>query len=120
MKSSSKDQPSIYQPKIIEREKKMVEVMVQIYCKDHHNPNLLPCMKCSELKEYSKKRLDNCRYKEKKPVYGRCGLKCYNINFKSDSELVFRYAGPRMFFAHPRLGFQHIFDSFRNNSQLKK
>ena len=118
-KKSSGDQPSINQPKIIEREKKMVEAMIQIYCKDHHNPDHLPCMKCSELEEYSKNRLDNCRYQEKKPVCGRCGLKCYNIKFKSDSELVFRYAGPRMFFSHPRLGLQHIFDSFRNSGQRK-
>ena len=106
--------------KIIEREKKMVEAMVLIYCKNHHGTSHAPCMKCCELGEYSKKRLENCRYQEKKPVCGRCGLKCYNAKFKNHAEVVFNYAGPRMLFQHPKLGLQHIFDSFRNNDQIKK
>ena len=36
-------------PKIIQREKRMVDAMVFIYCKDHHGYSNAPCIKCSEL-----------------------------------------------------------------------
>ena len=109
------------QPSIIRREKKMVETMVQIYCESHHTAtgNSL-CSKCVDLKDYAKNRLENCRHQEKKPVCGRCGLKCYNNDFRDYAEKVFTYSGPRMFFQHPILGLQHIWDSFRNNNQLEK
>ena len=86
------------QPAIIKREKKMVEAMVQIYCESHHSTNGSLCSKCVNLKDYAKNRLDNCRYQEKKPVCGRCGLKCYNSKFRDYAEKMFMYSGPRMFF----------------------
>ena len=105
---------------IIKREKKMVNAMVQIYCGNHHSSKNSLCPKCFDLKDYSNKRLENCRYQEKKPVCGRCGLKCYNNQFKDYATKVFNYSGPRMFFQHPILGLQHIRDAFRNNDQLEK
>ena len=53
-------------PSIINREQKMVEAMVQIYCENHHSTRNSLCSKCVELKEYAKNRLKNCRYQEKK------------------------------------------------------
>ncbi len=104
-------------PKIIVREKQMVDAMVKIYCQDHHHTSSLLCSTCNELKEYAKGRLDNCRYQEKKPVCGRCGLKCYNAAFKDAAERMFTYAGPRMALRHPMLGLQHILDAFRPNAR---
>jgi len=106
-------------PKIIVREKKMVQAMVQIYCQNHHQTKNSLCKKCNDLKDYAKDRLDNCRYQEKKPVCGVCGLKCYNAKFKDDSEKIFAYSGPRLFFKHPLLGFHHILDALRNNGGKK-
>ena len=106
------------EPKIIEREKKMVDAMVLIYCKDHHKYENALCSKCFELGVYAKNRLGNCRFQEKKPVCGRCGLTCYNLQNKDYAEKIFNYAGPRMMFQHPRLGLQHFLDAFRNNAQL--
>ena len=109
------------QPDIIRREKKMVEAMVQIYCESHHSTrNDSLCSKCKALKDYAENRLESCRYQEKKPVCGRCGLTCYSNKFRDYAEKVFMYSGPRMFFKHPILGLQHIWDSFKNNDQLKK
>ena len=108
------------QPSIIKREKKMVEAMVQIYCRNHHFTKNTLCSECITLMDYAKNRLDNCRYQEKKPVCGRCGLKCYNNKFKDSAEKMFMYSGPRMFFRHPILGFHHVCDSFKNNDQLEK
>ena len=111
---------SCIEPKIIEREKRMVDAMILIYCKDHHDYENAPCHKCFNLGLYAKNRLENCRYQEKKPVCGRCGLTCYNFQNKDSAEKIFNYAGPRMMFLHPRLGLHHFLDAFRNNDQLKK
>ena len=116
--SNSKEHKSI--PKIIVREKKMVDAMAEIYCQDHHRSNNLFCEKCNELREYSKDRLDNCRYQENKPVCGICGLKCYNPKFKNEAERMFTYSGPRMFFKHPLLSLPHILDGLRNNGGTRQ
>ena len=94
--------------------------MIIIYCKDHHNSTQHPCSICSKFEDYAKKRLNFCRYQEKKPVCGRCGLSCYDLENKNYGELVFNYAGPRMMLQHPLLGLHHLFDAFRNNDKLKK
>ena len=108
------------EPNIVGREKRMVDAMVIIFCKDHHGYSGAPCGKCAEFGVYAKNRLENCKYQEKKPVCGRCGLTCYNLQNKECAETVFNYAGPRMMFQHPLLGLQHFLDAFRNNDQLKK
>ena len=120
MTSAKTTQEFSVEPKIIGREKRMVDAMVLIYCKDHHGYAGAPCVKCIELEVYAKGRLENCRYQEKKPVCGKCGLTCYNLENKGYAEEVFTYAGPRMIFEHPLLGLQHFLDAFRNNDQLRK
>jgi hypothetical protein len=120
MNSAKPSHESPIEPRIIEREKRMVDAMVLIYCKAHHDHAGAPCSKCAELGVYAKNRLENCRYQEKKPVCGRCGLTCYNLKKKDYAEEVFTYAGPRMMFEHPLLGLQHFLDAFRNNDQIKK
>ncbi len=119
LNKNNKDQIKNDEPKIISREKKMVDSMIFIYCKDHHRSINIPCKSCADFREYSKNRLENCFYQEKKPVCGRCGLICYNSNFKKFGESCFNYADPRMVFHHPKLAFHHIIDSFRKNDQLK-
>jgi len=108
------------EPDIITREKKMVEAMVKIFCKNHHNTNDSLCSECFEIRDYALKRLENCPYQDKKPVCGKCGLTCYNKKFRDKTEKMFIYSGPRMFFQHPILGIQHICDSFKNKDQVKK
>lgn len=100
-------------PKIIVREKLMVDAMVTIYCHDHHGTTGSLCEACAKLKDYAKARLDNCHYQEKKPVCGKCGLRCYNANFRATGEHMFTYAGPRMAVRHPMMGLQHLCDAFR-------
>ena len=120
MNSIDTRKTTIIEPKIIEREKRMVDAMILIYCKDHHGCENAPCTKCSKLGIYAKERLENCRYKEKKPVCGRCGLTCYNKQNKDYAETIFNYGGLRMIFYYPKLSLHHFLDAFRNNDQLKK
>jgi hypothetical protein len=46
------------EPRIITREKKMVEAMVKIYCENHHNTKNSLCSKCIDIKEYAINRLE--------------------------------------------------------------
>ena len=59
------NESSCIEPKIIEREKRMVDVMILIYCKDHHGYENAPCYNCFKIGLYAKNRLENCRYQEK-------------------------------------------------------
>jgi hypothetical protein len=120
MSSANIGKATAIEPKIIQREKKMVDAMVIIYCKDHHDYSDVLCPKCFELGVYAKNRLENCPYQEKKPVCGICDLKCYNPQHKDYAEIIFNYSGPRMMFQHPRLALHHLLDAFRNNDQLRK
>ena len=115
-----KSNPASKEPEIIKREKKMVDAMVHIFCRDHHRNGETLCGRCSELRDYAKNRLDSCRFQEKKPVCGRCGLICYNLKNRDHAETMFNYAGPRMMLKHPMLGLHHLADAFRNNNQLSK
>jgi hypothetical protein len=46
----------------ISREKKTIEAMVRIYCKNHQRSKADFCAECSELAEYAKMRLDKCPF----------------------------------------------------------
>ena len=89
MTSTKTSKESPVEPKIIRREKRMVDAMVLIYCKAQHGYSGAPCAKCAELGVYAKNRLENCRYQDKKPVCGRCGLSCYNLQNKDYAAKVF-------------------------------
>ncbi len=64
-------------PRII-REKKTIDVMVNIYCKAHHNVKGGElCPKCNEFLSYAFLRLDNCPFQEEKSTCGKCLVHCY-------------------------------------------
>lgn len=45
-----------------EREKKMVSLMIQIYCSGRHGHKKELCPKCRELAEYARLRSDKCPF----------------------------------------------------------
>jgi hypothetical protein len=94
------------------REKRTIEAMLRIYCRDHHLASGL-CTECSELLEYARRRLDGCRYQEKKPTCGNCPVHCYKPSMKEKVMDVMRYSGPRMTLRHPYYAFMHLIDGFR-------
>ena len=100
-------------PSIIKREKKMVEIMIRIYCNAKHKTNDVPCLKCSEFLEYVNERLDKCPYQAEKTACGKCGLSCYEPRKKENGFEVFNYSGPRMLISHPILAFHHLLDAFK-------
>ncbi len=93
-----------------EREKKTVEAMIKLYCKDNHKPSEDFCPDCLDLLTYSKKRAENCKFKEDKPVCGNCTIHCYKKDMREKIRQVMRYSGPRMILHHPIMAVQHIID----------
>ncbi|MBU0729805.1 MAG: nitrous oxide-stimulated promoter family protein [Proteobacteria bacterium] len=97
------------------RERKTVELMLKLYCRDHHKTKQELCTECQKLAEYVKLRLKNCPFQENKTTCGNCPIHCYKPEMRQKIREVMRYAGPRMIRHHPLLAFGHMLDGFRKN-----
>ncbi|MDD2288452.1 MAG: nitrous oxide-stimulated promoter family protein [Bacteroidales bacterium] len=95
-------------PKRIEKEKRILEFMVGLYCSKKEKNNKL-CHNCHELIEYAKKRLDNCPFQEGKPSCKKCPKHCYKKEYREQIREVMRFSGPRMIIYYPKEALRHIF-----------
>ncbi len=84
----------------IEREKKTVRHMVELWCRHQHGGDCL-CEECQALLEYSLARLDRCKFGETKTKCHKCPVHCYRKDMREKIREVMRYSGPRMIFHHP-------------------
>lgn len=85
--------------KRVQREKKVISLMVKKYCKEIHNENEL-CSNCSELLDYAKKRLLKCPFLKNKPVCSNCDIHCYNTHKQEEIKNVMRTVGPKMIYTN--------------------
>lgn len=72
-------------------------------------------MKCKELLEYSRERLDKCPFGEGKTICTKCPVHCYRQEMRQKIRTVMRYSGPRMLYKHPVIAIQHLIDGWRKN-----
>ncbi|MGI6046980.1 MAG: nitrous oxide-stimulated promoter family protein [Petrimonas sp.] len=98
-----------------EGEKKVVKKMIIIYCRANHKPISGLCQKCSALKNYAMKRLENCPFGENKPTCGSCSIHCYKSDMRQKIKEVMRLAGPRMLFRHPIDAIRHFYKEYQRN-----
>lgn len=92
------------------REKRMVEAMISLYCRDKHNsPKGELCSECLELKEYATDRLENCKFGEGKPTCQNCPIHCYKPDMRERIREVMRYSGRRMILSHPVGSIVHLY-----------
>lgn len=91
----------------LRREKKTIEKMIGIYCRDKHLSNNL-CGDCKELLKYALKRIDNCLLIDNKPACVDCKIHCYKKDMKERIRIVMRYSGPKMIYRHPLLAINHL------------
>jgi hypothetical protein len=101
------------------RERKTVEAMIRIYCRDRHETRTPLCDDCSNLLNYARKRLDMCPFQEGKTSCGNCRVHCYKPDMRGKIRDVMRYAGPRMLYRHPLLAFHHAIDGLRKEPGRK-
>jgi hypothetical protein len=94
----------------IEREKKTVTLMVNIYCRAKHHPEKVPCPDCRDLLSYAEKRLMRCPFQQEKPPCNTCPVHCYSPEKRKAIQEIMRFAGPKMFWRHPVPAILHFID----------
>ena len=92
----------------IDKEKRVVEVMIRLYCRKKEGNSEL-CPECRELLDYALLRLSRCKFGEKKTSCKRCPIHCYKPDMRQRMREVMRYSGPRMLFYEPLEAIRHIF-----------
>ncbi|MDX1798581.1 MAG: nitrous oxide-stimulated promoter family protein [Candidatus Lokiarchaeia archaeon] len=97
----------------LKEERKTIETMIKMYCRNTHDPKDEICEECLTLLEYANKRLDHCRFGENKPTCEKCPIHCYKPEMREKVRKIMRYAGPRMIYRHPIMGFRHLFKKLR-------
>jgi hypothetical protein len=102
------------------RERRTIEVMVHMYCRDHHGTRDALCAECAALMDYAARRLERCVFGDDKPTCANCTVHCYSKDMRERVRAVMRYAGPRMLPRHPWLGIAHLIDGRRPAPELPK
>lgn len=108
-----------------EREIKVVNLMIGIYChKKHLTKKGELCEDCKKLSEYATLRTQKCPFMETKTFCSRCKVHCYRPDMKAKIKEVMKFSGPRMMIYHPILAIKHGFytlkDSIKNKKKEKK
>lgn len=91
----------------IAKEKRILTVMIKIYCRKKHRSQDL-CDECRILLSYAVNRLDHCRYGENKGFCNQCSSHCYNKVNQAKIRKVMGFSGPRMIFYHPIMVIRHL------------
>ena len=89
------------------RERKTVEAMIRLFCRDQHGMKRSLCPQCAGLQAYARERLEKCPYGEDKPTCANCPIHCYKPARRREVQTVMRYAGPRMLWHYPILAIRH-------------
>ena len=104
-------------------EKKLLSVMIGIYCRGNpggNNGNKKElCDSCKKLQEYALFRTEKCPFMETKTFCSACKVHCYAKEQREQIRAVMRYAGPRMIFSHPVLALKHIRTTIKEKRKKK-
>ncbi len=100
------------------REWKTVELMINCYCRGHHDTDEVLCPECQQLHDYAAVRLERCRFGVEKPTCAQCPVHCYQKVRREQVKVVMRYAGPRMLWQHPVLSLIHWLDGYRKAPEI--
>lgn len=100
----------------VKTEKKTIDRMIRIYCRDKHESFEDLCDDCRELHDYAFQRLINCPYHADKPVCSECPIHCYKSEMQRRVKTVMGYAGPKMIFRHPYLAIMHLINEKNNKT----
>ena len=98
-----------------EEEKKVVSIMISIYCNSKHGTRKVLCEECNKLNSYAHGRLERCPFGEYKPTCGSCTVHCYKKDMRGMIKEVMKMAGPRMLFLHPIITIKHFYRENQRN-----
>ena len=91
----------------IEREKKVVRKMIELYCRHNLHLDHIP-QEYIDLAEYACRRLDYCKFGEKKTACKKCPIHCYAPHHRERIRAIMRWAGPRMLIYDPIAAIRHL------------
>lgn len=74
----------------ITREKKIVELMIRLYCKRKERNREL-CPACQDLLKYAHARLEHCPFGEKKSTCRLCTVHCYKPEMRQRMQRYIEY-----------------------------
>ena len=100
-------------PNRLEREKTTVQIMLRLYCKDHHDSVSGLCPECQGLADYAMNRLTHCKFGESKSTCGKCTVHCYKPIMRKSIIEIMKYSGPKMLFSHPIIAIRHLVDGLK-------
>ncbi len=103
----------------IEEERKVVELMIKLYCKKKHKNKEL-CNDCNELLEYVNLRLSKCPFGDQKTFCSNCKIHCYKPIMREKIKEVMRFSGPRMLFYHPIIAIKHLKETIKEKRKNGK
>jgi len=117
--STKTENPERLSPRL-ERERKTLEAMIGLYCRDRHGIRDGLCPDCAELAEYARQRLLKCPFGEGKTTCAKCPVHCYRPAMRERIRQVMRHAGPRMPYRHPLMTLRHWMDGLRKEPRRRK
>lgn len=103
-----------------EREKRIVSLMIRLYCRHKHGTKQGLCPKCDALEKYSLERSDRCPFMETKTFCSNCRVHCYRAEMREKIREVMRYSGPRMILYHPVMAVRHVIEDIREKRKLEQ
>jgi len=108
-------------PKKIQKEQKIVKIMIDKYCKRNHiQVDTDICEDCMELSIYSNQRLNKCVFGEKKAFCSKCPIHCYKTEMRDKIKEVMKYSGPRKIYSNPILAMSHLLTKYKKFEDPRK
>ena len=102
-----------------QREKRMVQEMVALYCRKKHGGQKRLCPECAALAEYARQRSGRCPFMETKTFCSNCKVHCYRPEMRESIRAVMVFSGPRMIFHHPLVTVRHMIETKREKKKLE-
>lgn len=93
----------------VENEKRVIKIMIEIYCKKKHRCKDDLCDECKELLDYAHFRLSHCKFGDEKTTCGKCPIHCYKKDMKIKVKEVMKFSGPRLIIYKPLELIRHAF-----------
>lgn len=103
-----------------EKEKEMLGLMVQVYCRGKHKNKKELCPQCQKLRNYAWMRTDKCPFMETKTFCSACKVHCYAPEMREKVREVMKYAGPRMLLYHPGAAVRHMGVTIKTRREKRK
>lgn len=76
----------------IKRDKRILKLMVRLYCRKNHGINKELCPECRELLNYAYLQLEKCKFGGDKPACNKCPVHCYRKDMREKVRQVMKYS----------------------------